>query len=238
LTGASQSVTVSAPALTLPSSPLVGSGLQTPSSGSLGATNYGTTTVRVESSNPAVALVAPNATTAGTAFIDIPLTAPTGSFTFYVQGVEGQTGTVTFTASAPGFTDATTTVTVRAAGQDLVGLPASTTSLSPNTAFTVRIGVLNAAGTGLSGTQPIRAGGTPLTVTVTNSQATVAQLVTSALTGQSVTATIGVGQSQTPGTVATGGMAFDPLSSGTTTVTSSIPGVVALPGATRTVIVN
>ena len=46
-----------APALSL-SAVVVGAGLQVSGSGGLGATNYGTTTVRVTSSNPAVALVA------------------------------------------------------------------------------------------------------------------------------------------------------------------------------------
>ena len=91
--------------------------------------------MRVTSSNPAVAVVAPDATTPGTAFIDIPLTAPSTGFGFYVQGVEGQTGTVTFPATAAGFTDASAPVTVRGLGMDVLSVPAATTSLSPNDAF-------------------------------------------------------------------------------------------------------
>jgi hypothetical protein len=72
---------------------------------------------------------------------------------------------------------------------------------------------------------------------VTNSDGTVAQLVTTALTGQSVTAVIGVGQNRTSSNVAGGGIAFDPLSSGTTTLTASSPGATAMPGASATVTV-
>ena len=117
-------------------------------------------------------------------------------------------------------------------------MPATTTSLSPNDAFQVRIGVLDATGTTIAAEQVIRVGGVALTATVVNSNATVAQLVTQALTGQSVTAVIGVGQTRTPSAVASGGLAFDPLSTGTTVVSATIPGVTATANASATVIVN
>ena len=235
--GASAGVTVSAPGLTV-YGVAVGAGLPTSSSGYLGASNYGTTTVRVTGSNPAVAVVAPDATTPGTAFIDIPLTAPSTGFGFYVQGVEGQTGAVTLTVTAAGFTDASASVTVRGLGMDVLSVPAATTSLSPNDAFQVRIGMLDATGTAIAAEQVIRVGGVALTATVVNSNATVAQLVTSAVTGQSVTAVIGVGQTRTPNGVASGGLAFDPLSSGTTVVSATIPGVTLTAGASAGVTVS
>jgi hypothetical protein len=60
----------------------------------------------------------------------------------------------------------------------------------------------------------------------------VGQLVTTAQTGGTVTVTIVPGQARSPSTVATGGVAFDPLTVGTTAVRGTVPGLVALPGAT------
>jgi alpha-tubulin suppressor-like RCC1 family protein/uncharacterized protein YjdB len=237
--GATRVVTITAPTINYGGGTLaVGSGLQTSTGANLGANDYGTVTVRITSTNPALALVAPNATTPGTAFIDIPLTEPTTSFSFYVQGVEGQTGSTTFTITAPGFVGTSVPITVRGVGVSTLSLPTATTTLSPNTAFQVYIGVLNAAGTDLQGEQVIRAGGTALTATITNSNATAAQLVTQALTGQSVTVGIAVGQSRSPNALATGGVQFDPLASDTTTVRATIPGTVAAPGATRVVTIT
>lgn len=72
--------------------------------------------------------------------------------------------------------------------------------------------------------QDRRAGQPALVVTVANSGPNAGQLATSAGTGQSITRTIAVGQSNTPTTVAAGGIAFDPLSPGSTQVTATIPG--------------
>jgi hypothetical protein len=126
-------------------------------------------------------------------------------------------------------------ITVRGVGVSLLSLPTSTAASAANTAFQVYIGVLNAAGTDLQGEQVIRAGGTALTATITNSNATAAQLVTQALTGQSVTVGIAVGQSRSPNALATGGVQFDPLAAGSTTVQAGITGVFSAPGATRIV---
>jgi hypothetical protein len=73
--------------------------------------------------------------------------------------------------------------------------------------------------------QNVRAGGS-LTVTVTNSNAVAAQLVTQAGGAQSRTVVIAAGVNTSPTTVAIGGIAFDPLQVGDTTVTASIPGFV------------
>jgi hypothetical protein len=239
---ASGTVTVSAPALTVNTTTRIGSGLQTVASVSLGANNYGTVTIHVSSSNPAVALIAPTATTPGVTAFDTTLTQPTTSFNFYMQGVEGITGnstaTSTITATAPAFTTGSGTATVVAPAVELLSLPASTTSLSPNSFFQVLIGAVNVNNTGLSGEQVIRPGGTKVTATVTNSNATAAQLVTKDSTRQTVSVDIPVGQSRSPSSIPLGGVSFDPLASGTTTVAATIPGFTAIPGATGTVTVN
>jgi hypothetical protein len=47
-----------------------------------------------------------------------------------------------------------------------------------------------------------------------------------------------VGQTRTPTSVAAGGVAFDPIAVGTTTVDSDIPGLVKQPVATLLVTIN
>jgi hypothetical protein len=66
----------------------------------------------------------------------------------------------------------------------------------------------------------------------------VGQLVTTALTGATVTVPIGPGQSRSPATVATGGVAFDALTAGTTAVRGTIPAFIVLPTAAVIVTVS
>ena len=114
-TSAVRTVTVSAPGITV-SSPTVGAGLQVGASVSLGTANHGGVTVHVQSSQPGVALVSPDATTPGTASIDVVVPNGSGSFSYYVQGVEQQANTVQITATAPGFTTGTANGDRAAAG--------------------------------------------------------------------------------------------------------------------------
>jgi hypothetical protein len=179
-------------------------------------------TVRITSSNPDVLLVSRNSTTVGTPFVDIPVANGSIDATFFIQGVEGAQGTVTLTATAPGFTQVQGTATVGDVGLQL-GLTTSTTTLSPDSPFNVSVGVLNAAGS-FSTSQPLRPGAASLTVTVSHTNTAVAQLVTTSGTGQSRTVTIAAGQSSSPGSVAAGGVAFDPLGGGTTTVSATATG--------------
>jgi hypothetical protein len=238
LAGASQAVTVTAPAISI-GTLTVGAGLQENTSGSLGAAApTGGVLVHISSSNPSVALVSPNATTPGSASIDVPVNAGSSFFSYYVQGVEGAAATVSVTAIASGYTDGTGTITVRGNGLDIIFLSNTTTTLTPDNPFQVRIGVLNATGTAFTAEQTIRAGGTAVTATLTSSAPAVGQLVTSAQTGTPVTVVIGPGQARSPGTVATGGVAFDPQTVGSTTINAAIPGYVSLPGAQQTVTVN
>jgi hypothetical protein len=88
----------------------------------------------------------------------------------------------------------------------------------------VEVGAMNAARTALAQFQNIRAGGVPAVVTFTSSNAGVVQLKTTSLTGDSVDATVPVLNYRSPTTVATGGVAADPLTAGTANVTATIPG--------------
>ena len=238
LPSASVLVTVNAPALTI-SSASVGAGLQTSSGGSLGApAPTGGLSVRVASSNPSVALVSPNATTPGTPFIDLTVNQGQSSFSYYVQGFEGASGTASLTATGSGYTDGTATATVAQPAFDVIGVTTTTTTLSANDDFIVRVGLPNGTNQFMSVEQAIRPGGTALTANITSSAPAVAQLVWSGSPGGSATVTIPVGDARSPSTVATGGVALDPLTAGTTSVAASISGLIVLPTATTNVTVN
>ena len=230
-------ITVSTPTISTGSSAL-GSGTQLQTGVSLGATAYGAVTVHIESSDPSLVVVAPNASTVGTAAIDVALTAPSTSVPFVIAALEGVTGTATLTISAPGFTSATYAVTVRGLGVEVFSLTPSIGAASAGTDFLARLGGLNAAGNAIETEYPLRVGGTPIVVTFDNSNAAVAQLSTSAGTAQSRTVTVGLGQSRSPNGVPSGGIRFLPLAAGSTVVTASAPGVVRTLNGTQTVTVT
>jgi hypothetical protein len=216
--------------------PLVGAGLQQPCCHVLleAPAPVGGVTVRLESSNPIAILLSPDLTTPGTSTINLFI--PAGSYyaSFYIQGVETTSGpsTVTITASAPGYISDSMTATVVQPALQILRLPISTTTLSPDTPFYMYVGI--PSGDGVNA-QEVRAGGTALVATVTNSNGTVAQLVTATTAGNSVTALVPVGQDRSPDTVAAGGVAFDPLTSGTTAVNATIPGFISTTLGTVTV---
>jgi hypothetical protein len=244
-TAASTTVSVSAPALTLSGLPVsVGSGLRTNFNPfccqiavSLGAAGHQGVTVTITSSNPDVLKVAGSAAGESAASVQIQVPAGGTSATFYVEGVDSATGTVSVQASAPGFTDGSGTVTVVQPALRLFG-PASTTTLSSPAVFQAAVGIPDATNSSLLTEQPVRPGAT-LTVTVTNSNASVAQLLKDGESpAQALTVHIAGGQTRSPATLAAGGIAFDPLNQGSTTVTGAIPGHVATAAAATTVTVS
>ncbi len=237
LPSASVAVTVNAPGIAL-SNLTVGAGMQVGANGSLGASNHGGVTVRVSSSQQGVALVAPDAATPGTSFIDVVVPNGSSTFSYYVQGVEGQTGAPAITASAPGFTDGSSTVTVLQPALDIIFLSTTTTTLSPNNAFQVRIGYPNANNTGLAGEQVLRAGGTARTATVSNSNGAVGQLFFQGGAASSGLLVIGLQQSRSPSPASAGGVEFSATGTGTATVSATIPGFLAMPQATQIVTVT
>ena len=201
----------------------MGGGLQAPFRLTLGGSNHGGVTVRVTSADPGVLRVAANGTTAGTAYIDIYVADGFTYSDFYVQGVTGATGTaVGLTATQASFTNGTAQVDVVPAVFQLNNLAASMTTLWADDPFDVRVGYLLSNGTTFHYAMVSGAG--PLTVTFTSSAPTVGQLKTSTASGGSVTVTMPVNTYDSPGTVGTGGVAFDPLAGGTTTVSATAPG--------------
>ncbi len=100
----------------------------------------------------------------------------------------------------------------------IAALSPSQTSLSPDNEF-YAYPVIPATGQN----QAVSAAG-PLSVTFTSGTPAVGRMVTSSSSGASVVVQIPAGGANTPTTVATGGVAFDPLSGGTTTVSATAPG--------------
>ncbi len=225
-----KTVTVSAPAITV-NNVTVGAGLQMNTNVNLGAGGHDGVTVRIQSEDPTRVLIAPDAGTPGHAFIDLFLPAGLTNLPITVQALEGVTGDVTITATAPGFSMGTATAKVVQPALDFSGLLASNTTLSPDDVFRVRVGVPNAANTYIVAYQNVRAGALPLDVTITSTEPLFGQLVTLAATGSPVTVTIQPGSYITPSTVAAGGVALDPLTSGTTTVTGSATGYITTANA-------
>ena len=225
-------VSIAQPGITV-NGTTVGSGLQVNASGSLGAPNHGGVTVRLISSNGAL-LLAPDANTPGTSFIDIVVPNGTQSFGFYLQGLEGQPDTVTaaITATASGFTTGNGTADVVPAGFDVIGLPTSPTAGGPDVAFYVRTGVANQTYSSLTQLQNVRAGApAPLDVTVGTDAVAIGPLVTSTGTAATVPLLIPVLSSNTPTSVATGGVAFRPAAAGAVTITTTIPGLIGTTSA-------
>jgi len=186
--------------------------------------NHGGVTIAISSSNAAMTRVAPNALAPGSASIEI----------------EVADGQATITASAAGFTAAANTTRIVAAGVRIVNLPAVTSTLAGEDPFQIQVGIPDAGHNSLPATQQARAGGGGLTATITNSNAIVGQVKTTDFpTGaQTVTVKIAEGQEQSPGTVAMGGVAFDALAGGTSTVSAAIPGFVSIVTAARSIMIS
>ncbi|HYP09658.1 MAG TPA: PKD domain-containing protein [Bryobacteraceae bacterium] len=222
-TGATQSVTVTGVSVSmLSASATIGAGLQDGSyTARLGSGNHGGTSVRITSADPSRLLVAPNANSAGSAFIDVPVANGAIDASFYLQALEGTTGSVSITASSSGFTSASMTATIAAPTLRIDGLSTSHASLAANDDFTVSIGSLTS---GFSA-QSIRFGGVPVTVSLSSSVPGVGRLVTNAGSGATAEAIIVPGKSATPNTVAAGGLQFDPLTTGSTVISAAAPNV-------------
>jgi hypothetical protein len=238
----SLNVFVTTPATTMQGLPLtVGAGLQTNSNpfccqvgAVLQGSAHGGVTVRIRSTNTSVALVASSATSAGVEFIDVVVPAGETFAPFYIQAVAGTTGVSSFTASAAGFQQGAGSVEVVQPAVDIRSLPSTVAATAPSAEFQVAVGVPAGGGTHVAFEQAVRAG-TVLTATLSNSNSTVAQLLTLAGGAQSRTVQIAAGQSSSPVSIEAGGIGFDPLTAGSTTVLATIPGFLTTGAGTVTV---
>ena len=193
--------------------------------------------MRITSSDPSILLVSPNATTAGSASIDVAVANGGTDASYFVQGVPDARGTATVTASVTGFTSTQGNVNVVAPALQIESLPSSISATAASDIFQVRVGIADSFNNTLTQSQAVAAGSS-LVATVTNSAAGVAQLVTAAGGAQSRAVTIAAGSSASPATVAAGGIEFDPLAAGVTTVVATIPGVVSTAAGSVTVTVG
>ena len=226
-------VTITGPAITAATAQTVGAGLQVPASASLGASEHGGVTVTVASNNAAV-LVAPDATTPGSASFTRNLANGLTQLSYYVQALDSTSTTGTVTVSAPGFTSDSYTVTVVPIGVEIANLNANMTNLSTDdTSWYVQLGIPNANNANLGSVQNRRAGAPPFVVTLTNSNQNVGRLRSDepVAAGQSVTKPILSGIYHTQALLAgtSYGLAFEPIGNGTTTVTvTGPPGVLTM----------
>src|SRR5262249_61354062 len=130
--------------------------------------------------------------------------------------------------------------TPRRPAPDLQGTPASTTTLSPSSFAYARVGIANFNNTALNQLQAVRAGAPgPLTVTFTIPPDGVGELLKKATApGVTQTATIAIGQSNSPTDTTSGGVAYHPLTPGSSTVGATISGFIATTAATRPITVS
>jgi hypothetical protein len=235
-----RTVTVSAPTITAYTWN-VGAGLQRQEYGYLGASNHGGRTVVIKATTPGLVRLSTSDVTAGTTdSINVFVENGQTYFSYYVQALEGVTDSVTLdiTYEALGFVSDTSVTTIRRPVFDLYPIPATTTTLSDSAPFYAYIGYTLPGYTYIVENQPIRAGGLPVTVTLTHSNPGVGRFITTSRTSDTVTVQIPVGGYSSPTTVAAGGVAFDPLTAGSTTVIGSIPGFDEVTYYNRTVAVS
>ena len=237
LSGASQTVTVNTPGISV-NAPDVGSGLQTSGSFSLGASQHGGVSVVVKSSAPGLILIAPNASTPGSDSIIVNLANGSASGSFYIQGMDGVTGSPSISVSAPGFSDGSDGLTVRQPAIELASVATAPSAGGANDDFYAQIGIPNGTNTAMNDYQNRRAGAAPLTVTFTTSVGAISTLVTSAGSGTTRTVDIVPGIYYTPTSFATGGVSHDPLGAGTTVISAALSGFISLPGAAVTVTIG
>jgi 6-phosphogluconolactonase (cycloisomerase 2 family) len=216
--------------------PAVGAGLQQVYWARLDAIGHGGLTVRLASTNPAVALISLDPQVTGVPFVDVDLPAGVTDFTYVVQGLEGMVSPVSIVATAAGFDESAMPLAIVPPAVEINGLDAPTSATAANTVVSVTVGVADQPNSRVLVAQAVRAGAA-LVATVTNSDGSVAQLVTEAGGAQSRTVVIAGGQAFSGSSAASGGVEFDPLNEGTTTVIVTIPGVVATSRATIPILV-
>jgi hypothetical protein len=234
-----RSVTVTSPSVTVGGTTYLGSGLQRGRSVSLSApAPADSARITLSADRPGVVLLSASSATVGAD--TVVLTIPPGgtSSTIYVQALDGiAEDSVTITATAPGFTSGAGIQRVFRAVFELSGLNTSPNTLSIDDPFQLYVGSPSSAnGTSIAAFDERRPGAAPFVATVATSTATVGQLVTTARTGDTVTVQIPAGQYASPAQVADGGVAFDPLTTGSAVVSATIPDVRPLASAAGTTV--
>ena len=210
--------------ITAPGAVTVGSRLMV-GTGASGTTQHGGVTVTITSSDPNTLLLSRNSSLVGEASITVPMVDGNSFVPYVVHGVENTTGSATVTLSAPGFTGDSHLVTVTAIGVEIHELdPTMSVIGGEDNNLYVQVAPER---TGRAGLGPAGPAGSPLVVTLTNSDSVVGQLGSDepALTAQTVTKPIqpGIYFSVANGVGTAWGLAFEPLAGGNTTVTATGP---------------
>ncbi len=231
LTPDTVSITVNQQAgITMPGTVTAGASLAAPVSVTLGFAQHGGVTVTIQSDSPSRVLVAPNASTAGSASISVNVPDGQTIVTYYVHGLEGVTGSANVSLSAPGFAGGSHTVQVVPSGIEIVSLNAETTTLSTDDIdWYVQVGVPCAGNAQLCEVQIVRPGGLALMVSLALAPAPtpIAQLRSDQplATGQTVIKPIqpGIYYTQAIAGSTAYGLTFEPLAGGQTSVTATGP---------------
>jgi len=196
---------------------MVGGGLQIQYRLILSGGSHGGATVRLTSGDSAIALVSPDTTTVGSTFIDVFFADGQTSKYFYVQGISGAVGTTSITATEPRFTDAVDTANVVAPVLRVLSLTTSTTATAANDPFYIQTGIKS--GISFWRAQSVSASET-LQILLESSDGALCRLVTAATIGLSATVEIQGNQSNSPTSVGTGGVEFDPMAAGSCTISA------------------
>jgi len=238
-----KTVTVAAPVITLSDAfgetQRVGGGLQLTYRATLSGPQHGGITLRLTSDNPSVLRISDSALIAGTSVVDIPILNGSTIVDFTVQGVAGVTGLSTVTASHAAFVDDTEGFTVVEPILRIINLSTTRTVASTDDPFRVQTGIRNVTGTTFERAQEVNPVSAPIQVLVGSSVPAIGQLVTTVSTGASVTVEVPVNSTVSANSVATGGVAFDSLATGSTDIGISALGFGSLPSSdTLTVTIN
>ncbi len=217
----------------------VGAGLQVASRRArLNGNDHGGVIVTIVSADSALALVSPGRYDAGSATLDIFVPNGQTDAVFYVQGLEDTTGTVTLSASSPGFDPAISSVTVMTPYFRVSNLSNNIDTLDPDDPFTLTVGLPSGTFTVINPVQQARGGGPGIDFIATSSNGAVGLLTTTVETNDSVLVTVLPGESATEPTVTSGGVAFSPVAAGTTQVTATRPGFLPVSNAFVDVVVT
>jgi hypothetical protein len=128
----------------------VGAGLQVTNTIRLGTANHRGVTVRIESGDQTLALIAADVNTPGTPFIEVDVPDGVSGVSYVLQGGAGAIGSVTVTASAGSrFDPGVATFDVVEPAVSIVGL-SNTVVLPRNDAFQVQWGIPDAQGSSLA----------------------------------------------------------------------------------------
>ena len=197
-------------------------------SATLGTMQHGGVTVTVTSSDPTRVLLSRNSSLVGQGSITIPMVDGQSFVPYVVHGVENTTGSATVTLSSPGFIGDSHLVTGPAIGVEIHELdPTLSVIGGEDNNLYVQVGIPNARGTALASVQQVRAG-SPLVVTLTNSNSVVGQLLFDERRRRRRRSRSPFSQgftSASPTVRAPHGLAFEPLAGGTTVTATGPPGV-------------